>query len=315
LRTDFETILVDQVESTLVITLNRPEVRNALDYTMEVEFYEALALADRDDTIAAVVLKGAGKIFSAGHDMKAEAKEWELEYGRILDSRFYPYLKRFEGPVATWAIRNATRLRARLRPRADLPTIDGEPWFRTSKLPPSWRFGKPLIAAVHGYVGPHANAILMTCDFVLAAEGTRFSFEQTRAGVGPPWGPYVLIFLHFPMRVIGKLWMTGGWMDAEQAHDLHYVQRVVDASELEAEALKWAAQMALVDAGGFRAAKLHTRAVYEKTVLKAPLRAGRRVMYMNPVTVAKYFELMRNEGLRAAIQARDAEIDPTITRI
>ena len=51
----------------------------------------------------------------------------------------------------------------------------------------SWYFPKPLIAGVHGFVGPEALKTIATFDFVLAARpGTRFSYEQARVGLPPP---------------------------------------------------------------------------------------------------------------------------------
>src|SRR5262245_36554997 len=60
----------------------------------------------------------------------------------------------------------------------------GVPAHEPPHLPRAWYFRKAIIAGVHGYVGPAANHLLASCDFVIAASGTRFSFEQTRMGGG-----------------------------------------------------------------------------------------------------------------------------------
>ena len=189
----FECLLTRMEGSTLVLTLNRPDARNAINWTMEQELWEALAAAQRIDAVRAVVLNGAGEMFSAGHDLKQVAKE----------------------------------------ARDGGPKVDGEWWARQTTMLPSWNFTKPFIAAVHGFVGPYANGILLTADLVIAAHGTKFSFEHSRTGVGRPWGPYALMYFMFPPRVIYKLWALGGWMDAEQAQQLHYVQRVVERDEVD----------------------------------------------------------------------------------
>ena len=212
----FESLLTRMEGSTLVLTFNRPEVRNAISWTMEREFFLALQAAERLDEITAVVLNGAGEMFSAGHDLKQVAAEGAAGGG---------------------------------------PTVDGEMWARQSDMLPSWKFSKPLIAAVHKFVGPYANGILLTFDFIIAAEGTKFSFEHSRTAVGRPWGPYPLLYFMFPPRVVYKLWSLGGWMSAEQAEQLHYVQRVVPMEELESTALHWAQQCALIDPEGFKATK------------------------------------------------------------
>ena len=276
----FTCLKTRRVGSTLVVTFNRPDQRNAINSVMETEFYDSLRMAQEDTTIACVVLTGAGDAFSAGHDMKQAAAEAD--------------------------------------PEIDGPTIDGQPWVRSSKLLPSWYFEKPLIAAVHGYVGPHANAILLTCDFVIAANGARFSFEQTRMGVGPIFGPYALMYFHFPMRVIEKLWLTGGWMDAEQARQLHYVQRVVDLADLEVEALRWAEQLALIGESDFRDSKRGIRKTYEGMGIERMQQVGCE-WYVgseaNQKRFMEYFELVASNGTAAATTYRDKDIDESITRI
>ena len=157
----FECLLTRMEGSTLVLTLNRPDARNAINWTMEQELWEALAAAQRIDAVRAVVLNGAGEMFSAGHDLKQVAKE----------------------------------------ARDGGPKVDGEWWARQTTMLPSWNFTKPFIAAVHGFVGPYANGILLTADLVIAAHGTKFSFEHSRTGVGRPWGPYALMYFMFPPRV------------------------------------------------------------------------------------------------------------------
>jgi enoyl-CoA hydratase len=264
--------------STLIVTFNRPDQRNAINYVMEQEFYDALRIAQDDTSIACVVLTGAGSMFSSGHDFKQAAEEWEI----------------------------------------DGPTIDGQPWMRSPKLLPSWYFEKPLIAAVHGYAGPHANAILLTCDFVIAATGTRFGFEQARIGVGPIFGTYVLMYFHFPMRVIEKLWLAGGWMDAEQAHQLHYVQRIVDLDDLEAEALRWADQLCLLEESDFRDAKRGIRKIYEDMGIERMQRVGYEPYVGsegNQNSYKEFFELHASKGMAAAKAYRDQNIDETITQI
>src|SRR5690348_10436348 len=71
----FECLLTRMEGSTLVVTFNRPEARNSINSTMERELWEVLAAAQRLDEVRAVVLNGAGEMFSAGHDLKQVAKE------------------------------------------------------------------------------------------------------------------------------------------------------------------------------------------------------------------------------------------------
>jgi enoyl-CoA hydratase/carnithine racemase len=262
--------------STLVLTFNRPEVRNAINWTMERELFEALHVADRVDEVKAVILTGSGEMFSAGHDLREQMS-------------------------------------------GDLPMVEGEMWSRQTTMLPSWDFRKPFIAAVHNFVGPFANGILLTADFIIAATGTRFSFEHSRISIGKPWGPYPLLFWHFPPRVIYKLWFLGGWMDAEQAHHFQYVQRVVDRSQLEAEALHWAAQASLIDPDGFADTKKGVHEMMETMGLLEMVEAGKGPMRQRSGAAQQrsqeFNELWSQRGIKEALRQRDAGVDPLFTQV
>lgn len=275
----FECLLTRMEGSTLVITFNRPEARNAINWTMERELWAALAAAQRLDEVRAVVLNGAGEMFSAGHDLRQVAKE----------------------------------------ANGGGPQVDGEWWARQTTMLPSWNFTKPFIAAVHGFVGPFANGILMTADLVIAAEGTKFSFEHSRTGVGRPWGPYALMYFMFPPRVVTKLWALGGWMDADQALQLHYVQRVVERDEVDAVALRWAEQCSLIDSEGFGHTKQGMHEMYEAMGLLDMVEIGRQPMVPpSAEAVERSIEFNRTwkrEGAKAALALRDAGVDPDFGQV
>jgi enoyl-CoA hydratase/carnithine racemase len=275
----FECLLTRMEGSTLVLTFNRPEARNSINWTMERELWLALEAAQRLDEVRAVVLNGAGEMFSAGHDLKQVAKE--VRHGR--------------------------------------PKVDGEWWARQTTMPPSWNFSKPLIAAVQGFVGPFANGILLTADLVIAAHGTRFSFEHSRMGVGRPWGPYALMYFMFPPRVVYKLWGMGGWMDAEQAHQLHYVQRVVERDELDSVALRWAEQCSLIDAEGFAHTKRGMHEMYEAMGLLEMVEIGTKPQEPpSAEAIEKGIEFNRtwkHEGAKAALALRDADVDLDFSQV
>lgn len=274
----FEDLLTRMEGSTLILTFNRPEVRNAINWTMERELYTALYVADRLEEVKAVILNGAGEIFSAGHDLK-----------QVRDDG------------------------------GNMPMVDGEMWARQTTMLPSWNFKKPFIVAAHSFVGPFANGILLTADFIIAATGTKFSFEHARTSVGRPWGPYPLMFFHFPPRVVYKLWAVGGWMDAEQALQLNYVQRVVDRSELDEVALKWAEQVSIIDSEGFQQTKKGMHEMIEAMGLLDMVEVGRKPMEgRSPDAMAKgeaFNEVWAKEGVKAALKLRDTGVDPEITRV
>jgi enoyl-CoA hydratase len=221
MKTDLTTITVIESEGVVQLVLNRPEARNAFSHQMMAEFDKALDEAELDPAVLAVVLRGEGKLFSAGHDLKEQAG------GKQFHMQTFPH--------ATPSMR--------------------------PQLPRAWYFRKPLIGAVHNYVGPYAFAIVACCDFNIAAPGTRFSCEVFKGSY--PFIDWLPLYVQLPMRVIEKLWLMGGWMDAEQALQFQLVQRIVPEERVAEEALRWAKQAALIPSDGFARGKDRIRRSYE----------------------------------------------------
>lgn len=149
MKTEYEHLTVSIDGGIADVLLNRPEKRNALSRQMQTDFDQILMEAMLEDEVKVVMLRGAGKVFSAGADL-IEAGESYIETGNFVekDPNAPPHLRR------------------------------------------AWYFMKPLIAGVHGYVGPRAMLILGNFDFLIAAEGTRFSFEHSREAARRRWGAF-----------------------------------------------------------------------------------------------------------------------------
>lgn len=272
MRTDFETLLVNVDGPICEVTLNRPEVRNAWNALMHHEFDRMLDEAADDDDVKVVTVRGAGEVFSAGHDLKEVASG----YASV-------------GKPGGW-----------------------DP-HRVPQLPRAWYFHKPIIAGVHQYVGPVAMHALGTFDFVIAAEGTRFSFEQTRMGGGGNGGT-TMVF-HFPMRVWKKLYMMGGWMDAEQAREFHFVQRVVKREELDAEVRRWAEEICRVAQRQVQTAKEGIHRQYELMGLGNMELVQNRNSGHGSKPDMEWFQKVMDVGLKAALAERDGGFDQDLARI
>jgi enoyl-CoA hydratase/carnithine racemase len=190
----------------------------------------------------------------------------------------------------------------------------GIPRHRLPTLERAWYFTKPVVAGVHGYVGPIAWVILSNLDFIIAVRGTRFSFEQARMGGGAPGGT-PLVF-HFPPNVWKKLLMAGGWMSAEQAHDLYFVSRVVDDMDaLDDEVARWAQQLALVPAKQLRAAKIGIHRQFELMGIANMAAVQNRESGHGSAEDMKWFAEVEEKGLREALKSRDAGFDQHVSQI
>ena len=73
-------ILLEKLDGRLVITLNRPKVRNALSFELQNELQHALIDADNDAEVHCVIIKGAGKDFCAGYDLQDRTMMKSDEY-------------------------------------------------------------------------------------------------------------------------------------------------------------------------------------------------------------------------------------------
>jgi enoyl-CoA hydratase len=149
----YETLEVEIADRIGVLTFNRPKVLNAFDPVLVGEAQAALAALEADDAVAAIVVRGAGRAFSAGFDLKAGA--------------------------ATAGQRDLAGWRKVLE--ADFDFIMG-----------FWHCPKPTIAVVHGYCLGGAFELALACDVTVAAQSTRFGAPEVKFGSGAvalllPW--------------------------------------------------------------------------------------------------------------------------------
>ena len=210
---EFSTVRYEVDGAVCTVTLNRPEVANAQDTTLIDELDAAFDRADADDEVRVVILAGAGKHFSAGHDLKALVGDTEPDEWRRL--RETP-----EGKYRHEKVMYFDRCR-RIHD-----------------------FRKPTIAAVQGKCVAAGMMLACMCDLIVASEDATFSnpvLRMTGAGVEilvEPW--------EMGARKAKEFLWTADTFTADQAAQLGMVNRVVARDELVAEARALADKIALV---------------------------------------------------------------------
>jgi len=187
------------------------------------------------------------------------------------------------------------------------------PARRTRGLPRPWYFGKALIAGVHGYVGPAANEWIAACDFVIAAAGTRFGFEQVRMGAESSGG--LILNFQLPMLAVKKLWLLCGWFDADKALQWDYVQRVVPADKLDEETDRWALEAARTPPEHYALAKEAIHRAYEIRGLAGLALIQNKLSSRGLVHDQEFYERVQRDGLQAALKWRSAQFDTDVGRI
>jgi enoyl-CoA hydratase/carnithine racemase len=271
----FNTLSTSLEDGVLELVLNRPEARNAMNHEMERELAIALDRSEIDPEVAAVIVRGEGEIFSAGHDLK------EQFGGQPFTEEHFPEASPSIAPT----------------------------------LPRAWHFRKPLISGVHGYVGPAAIGLVCCSDFIIAATGTRFGCEMFRGAGSRPGMEWLPLYVQLPMRVVEKLFLLGGWMDAEQALQFQFVQRVVPGDDLVKETRRWAEQAALIPSESFGHAKDQIRRAYELLGLAAIPASLSRLRPPADARRMDFGKVLEEQGLRQAVQVRDEKFDEEVARV
>ncbi|MEV4695297.1 enoyl-CoA hydratase [Micromonospora echinospora] len=201
------------------VTMNRPEYRNAQNSAMTYALDDAFYRAAADDEVKVVVLAGAGKHFSAGHDIGTPGRDIDSSFDRRAglwwdhvgkagaDSRFARESEVYLGMCRRWR---------------ELP--------------------KPMIAMVQGACIAGGLMLAWSCDLIVAADDAFFADPVVRMGI-----PGVEYFAHpwvLGPRFAKEFLFTGDRMPAARAAELGMVNRVVARDELEAEVMGLAARIA-----------------------------------------------------------------------
>jgi enoyl-CoA hydratase/carnithine racemase len=183
------------------LTLNSPANFNALSDAMILALSSEIARLGKDRTIRVVVLKGAGKAFCAGHDLK------EMQAGRVAADKGRAYFESLFAAVA-----------GMMQALQALPQV--------------------VIAQVHGIATAAGCQLAASADMVVAARGTRFGVNGVNIGLFCST-PMVALTRKVPPAVAFEMLSTGEFIQAERAREVGLVNRVVapDALETETRAL------------------------------------------------------------------------------
>ncbi len=187
--------ILTQVEGGVMrITLNRPDVLNSFDTPMAREFQQALAEAEREESVRAVYLTGAGRAFCAGQDLgEAVAREGK---GTL---NFAEHLRRTYNPIVT-------ALRA---------------------MP------KPVVCGVNGVAAGAGANIALACDLVIASADAKFIQAFINIGLVPDSGGSFFLPRLVGTAQATALMMLGQPITAEQARETGLIYKVVPAGTLE----------------------------------------------------------------------------------
>ncbi len=198
---DIELIREDRIA---FITLNRPEVLNALSERMKVELIQALKETEGDDDIRVMILTGRGRAFCAGADL----------------NRFVEFQKTDKDH------KKKTRFGSLDLPRAFI------------------QYPKPIIAAINGPAYGFGFTVTLTCDIRLASDKAKFSCAFVRIGVTPEFCSTYFLPRLIGYGKAAELVFTARPFDAREALEIGAINRVFPHHRLMPEAKKMAEQIA-----------------------------------------------------------------------
>ena len=206
----FSTLTYAVDERIATITLNRPERLNAINGAMPGEIRAAVEAANADDAVHVIVLKGAGKAFCAGYDLK--------EYAEGDKTNVYTQAMPWDPMVDYKFMKKNTE---------DFMSL--------------WRSYKPTIAKVHGYAAAGGSDIATCCDFIVMEDKARIGYMPVRV-----WGcptPAMWVYRLGAMRA-KRMMFTGDLIDGKTALEWGLATAIAPLAKLDATVAKLADRMA-----------------------------------------------------------------------
>lgn len=271
----YKNIIYEKKDGIGYITLNRPEKLNAINDAMLEELDAAFAAAEPDLEVKVVVVKGAGRAFSAGQDLSGvETSEV------LLDPR---------KPVSRKKQLEAGRRRNRR-------------WEYIFNL------AKPTIAQVHGYCLGFGCNLAMVCDITLASEDALFGDPSIRMGFLSDMPLWIWLV---GMKKTREFLYSGRNITAAEAEQFGLINKAVPKDKLEEEVFKLAKGISLLPGDGLANCKDGINSVMEARGLGEAWRFTNEmhlVMQQHNREPGEFdfFGVREKKGLKAAIEERDA---------
>jgi 2-(1,2-epoxy-1,2-dihydrophenyl)acetyl-CoA isomerase len=200
----FENLTFEVGDGLARLTLNRPKAANSFNLDLAREFQEAATICAEDPAIRAVLLTGAGRMFSAGGDLKNFSAAGDQIPKRVADTA---------GALHAGIVQFA-------------------------------RMNAPIVAAVNGPAAGAGMSLVCMTDIALAAESASFTMAYTAAGLTPDGSSTYFLPRVVGIRRARELMLTNRKLSAAEAQAWGIVERVVPDANLMTEAEELARTLA-----------------------------------------------------------------------
>ena len=191
-------------DGTLILTLSNPGAKNALHPDMYAAAIEMLSIAERDDSIRAVILTGADNFFCSGGNLN-----------RLLENRS----------------------KDRTVQADSIDNLNG--WIEALR-----NCSKPVIAAVEGAAAGAGFSLALACDLIVAGASAKFVMAYVKVGLTPDGGGSWFLSQALPRQLATEIMMEGKPVTAGRLHDFGVVNRLAPDGTALNVALSWADELA-----------------------------------------------------------------------
>jgi enoyl-CoA hydratase len=261
------------------VTLNRPEKLNALSNNLRGEVMHAMKEAEANPEVGVIVLRAAGRAFSAGYDLSPARAAGE-------DSSY-------------------------VHPRSLLPDTGSthpgpQQWSRHVVMNNwiIWELAKPVVAQVQGYCLAGGTELASICDFRIVAEDAQVGYPPVRAmtTMDMMWAPWLL-----PPAKAREFAYVGDSISGKEMERLGWANYAVPAEQLAEFTERFARRMAHIDNDMLMYSKRAVNRQYETMGIRTGLWSGTEIQALSALrpAAAEWGRRVRDEGLKAALEWRD----------
>jgi len=260
------------------ITLNRPEKLNALSNNLRGQVMDAMREAEHDEDVGVIVLRAAGRSFSAGYDLSPARAAGEQDL---------------------------------VNPRSLLPeTLTTHPgqqqWSRHVVMTnwTIWELAKPVVAQVHGHCLAGGTELATICDFRIVAEDAQIGYPPVRAmtTMDMMWAPW-----HLPPAKAREFAYVGDSISGTEMARLGWANYAVPLDQLPEFTEQFARRMAHIDNEMLMYSKRAVNRQYETMGIFDGLRSGTEIQALSALRPAasEWGRRVQEDGLKGALEWRD----------
>ncbi len=224
-----DVVLYAVQDGIATVTMNRPRYNNAQNSTMTYALDAAFTRASNDDAVKVIVLRGAGKNFSAGHDIGTPGRDIDQSFER--STIWYDHVNKPGGEFLY--VREQEVYLGMCRRWRELP--------------------KPMIAMVHGACIAGGLMLAWVCDLIIASDDSFYADPVVRMGI--PGVEYFAHAFELHPRIAREFLYLGERMPAQRAYQMGMLNRMVPGSDLERETYDVARRLGAMPRMGLALAK------------------------------------------------------------